>query len=769
LTQAQTTSVTLQVTDAGAQAWNNGTWTAVLSSLPGASNYGPPFNIINNGGTVPNQTQTGSLSGTGGASLTATPNSVVTPANSQWKFTVCPQASPVQCYTQFVTVTNTGTQTVTLTPPAIVINLGQTTTNALAYATTEIGSAVVGSQFYLIGTGLQICSVVSGSSCTTWSSAGGGGGITQVSSITNPCTPSTSGPVQLTVGATQDIYRCRYDPTGATAGLYVPDYCPQNAICPQAYGVKLDARVIGPTGCSWSAGTPATVTCPTGSFFPTDCTGGSGCTGTASKTFQAMEWNGNISNLGTAATLVTATTISSYISSTQVTIASAANASVASNTYAIWGTRDTAGWLTTLNADATSLNGCLDIFAEGNTLVDGQILQTVSITCTPAEDTLASTYMGLIGMKVQGLIFVPTTDFALGTCTGLGNSYFFGWQAKHIENVSINGFNLNPGGSHSCSIFSPQTDDNIRRIDIIGWIATDGAASGVNFDAQGAQSLEHINVVTAGKNPCVVTASTNQRNSLFGFCQTNLANSAMIINSGAVWDAFNYAYASPAGTIVVQNNGGIEYEHHCGLASGGNQNNAGEFLAVNGGYSSIEECEAMTNSGTTGAVLGVGSGGTLVIRNNQLMTSTAGAICITANTSNRFVNLGNGANPSFSGPLLNTGCQVITCSGSVGSCATIQPGWASNQAFILRFTATAALGATLTITYAEENVTSGGVAQPCSVTPLTGDSGQTGTWTAPVTLIYSPASLTTGTVTIANSIALINGDTYDMYVSCPVN
>jgi hypothetical protein len=203
LTQAQTTSVTLQVTDAGSQTWNNGTWTAVLSSLPGASNYGPPFNIINNGGTVPNQTQTGSLSVTGGASLTATPNSVVTPANSQWKFTVCPQASPVQCYVQFVTVTNTGTQTVTLAPPTIVINLGQTTTNALAYATTEIGSAIIGSQFYLIGTGLQICSVVSGSSCVTWSGAGGGGGaFSSITSGTNTtaamvcgtgCSISTSG------------------------------------------------------------------------------------------------------------------------------------------------------------------------------------------------------------------------------------------------------------------------------------------------------------------------------------------------------------------------------------------------------------------------------------------------------------------------------------------------------------------------------------------------------------------------------------------------
>src|SRR5258708_2369725 len=85
LVEAQSTSVTLQATDAGAQTWNNGSWSALLVSQIGASQYGPPFNIIG-GGSVPNQSQSGSLSATGGASLTVTPNVSIAPAQSQWQF-----------------------------------------------------------------------------------------------------------------------------------------------------------------------------------------------------------------------------------------------------------------------------------------------------------------------------------------------------------------------------------------------------------------------------------------------------------------------------------------------------------------------------------------------------------------------------------------------------------------------------------------------------------------------------------------------------------
>src|SRR6266481_2777881 len=79
--RAQTTNVTLQVTDTGGQSWNNGTWTVVLSSPPGTNPFGPPFFLINTTTPVPNQVQSGGLSATGSATITLTRNVGIAPAN----------------------------------------------------------------------------------------------------------------------------------------------------------------------------------------------------------------------------------------------------------------------------------------------------------------------------------------------------------------------------------------------------------------------------------------------------------------------------------------------------------------------------------------------------------------------------------------------------------------------------------------------------------------------------------------------------------------
>src|SRR5229473_5292008 len=79
LAWGQTTSVTLQVTDADGQSWGNGTWSVVLTTPPG--NPVPPlFKIFGTNTTVPNQQQGGILSLTGLASLTVTPNASIAPA-----------------------------------------------------------------------------------------------------------------------------------------------------------------------------------------------------------------------------------------------------------------------------------------------------------------------------------------------------------------------------------------------------------------------------------------------------------------------------------------------------------------------------------------------------------------------------------------------------------------------------------------------------------------------------------------------------------------
>jgi len=166
---SQSTTVTLQVTDAGAQSWNNGSYSVVLKSQQGATNFGPPFNLVG-GGTVPNQTQSGTLSATGGASLTLTPNASVLPSQSGWQFSVCPQQGiPTQCFVQTVTIFG-ASQTVTLTPPTISVNCGP---GVNAYADSEV-SCSLGGQYYNVTTPTQRqCTASTGTVCNTWTAVGG--------------------------------------------------------------------------------------------------------------------------------------------------------------------------------------------------------------------------------------------------------------------------------------------------------------------------------------------------------------------------------------------------------------------------------------------------------------------------------------------------------------------------------------------------------------------------------------------------------------------
>lgn len=169
---AQTTvNLTVQDTPDN-QTWNNGTWTVKLQIAPGQPPPAGPFTIISGGGSV--ASQNGTLSATGTASFTLPANSNIAPANSVWVFNVCAQGSG-GCFSANITVTTSSPQTVTISPPSPRVNLTTTAPPISLYSTTEAVGAAIGSQFYLIGTGIQACSAVSGNLCTTWASSGGGG------------------------------------------------------------------------------------------------------------------------------------------------------------------------------------------------------------------------------------------------------------------------------------------------------------------------------------------------------------------------------------------------------------------------------------------------------------------------------------------------------------------------------------------------------------------------------------------------------------------
>ncbi len=173
LSLAQTTNVTLQVTDVDGQTWNNGTWSVQLTSPPGVPccNY----KISGTSTAVPNQSQSGSLGNTGVSALVVTPNTSIAPTGTQWSFTVCPQAAPTPCYTQAFNVTG-ASQTVTVVPPPIRISLVNPNVTVRAYLDIEVINGNVGASYFnLTDTSFHVCSTITGGVCTYTQIAGGGG------------------------------------------------------------------------------------------------------------------------------------------------------------------------------------------------------------------------------------------------------------------------------------------------------------------------------------------------------------------------------------------------------------------------------------------------------------------------------------------------------------------------------------------------------------------------------------------------------------------
>ena len=169
------TTVNLSVVDTpDSQAWNSGTWSVKLQPPAGNLSQTNTFTLLSGGGSL--AAQSGTLSGTGTASMSLPANANIGPNGTVWQFTVCPQAS-AGCFQQSVTVSTSSPQTLALNPPSIRINLTTATPPISAYATGEISGAVIGSQFYLLGTGIQVCSATTGNTCTTWTASGGGGGL----------------------------------------------------------------------------------------------------------------------------------------------------------------------------------------------------------------------------------------------------------------------------------------------------------------------------------------------------------------------------------------------------------------------------------------------------------------------------------------------------------------------------------------------------------------------------------------------------------------
>jgi hypothetical protein len=176
--------VTATITDAGGQAWNNGTWTITLIPPPGGAITTP-------------QKFTGTLSASAALSQALTVNAQINPSGTLWNFNVCPQAT-APCYSTNINITSANQNVTSLiVPPAITINMGNPPPNVTAYADAEIVGAVVGQSYFNLTT---ISTRVCIASPCTGSNWGGGGGTgvfgtgAVVGPIINATVPSTRCP-----------------------------------------------------------------------------------------------------------------------------------------------------------------------------------------------------------------------------------------------------------------------------------------------------------------------------------------------------------------------------------------------------------------------------------------------------------------------------------------------------------------------------------------------------------------------------------------------
>lgn len=165
---AQSTAVSLNVTDADGQTWNNGTWSVTLVPTPGAT--GGPYFIMGTVTPVPNQLQSGTLDGSGNVSLTLTPNTSIAPSKSLWRFTVCSGTNPTVCSISLQTITG-ASQSVNLVPDAIRIQLVNPIYNYQLYQDVETVGAMNGSLYWNLSS-----SVFRQFANGVWSNLSGGGG-----------------------------------------------------------------------------------------------------------------------------------------------------------------------------------------------------------------------------------------------------------------------------------------------------------------------------------------------------------------------------------------------------------------------------------------------------------------------------------------------------------------------------------------------------------------------------------------------------------------
>lgn len=131
------TSVTTTLRDTNSQLWSNALITAVI-----VPPFGNPSPLLNNGVPVHDPINNTQANSSGVFTLSLDNNVLVTPANSQWKLIICPNATVPNCTITLVTVFGSTMDLSTQINPILVIpSINIPPTVYRAYNDTEVNGS----------------------------------------------------------------------------------------------------------------------------------------------------------------------------------------------------------------------------------------------------------------------------------------------------------------------------------------------------------------------------------------------------------------------------------------------------------------------------------------------------------------------------------------------------------------------------------------------------------------------------------------------------
>jgi hypothetical protein len=376
---------------------------------------------------------------------------------------------------------------------------------------------------------------------------GSGSGITQVSSLTLPCTNNTI--VSLT-GATnqQGIYIC-------LNGQWVPDAQGAGVVYASSFGVLSNQQTV------FNATLNGTTTV-TSTSNPW-CNAGSVPCAPGQQTSVGKKFTAATGGTGTAKstsiTLCAETTISVVNSAGNITLAVACGNS-ASNTTASWYTNDDTGW-TALETYIATLPSCPSIVVSGPGLSAIATAHFVKGTseCNPFGPSGPGSDSGLAigGSNPKNSGFFIQPSFNYSSCTGTNHAMFGDLPGLYLHDLMFYGGEVSNPSTGTCTeLMVEAIDTKILNVEAVG---LGGNAPGFSclLGLGGGQATGYL-IFDACGSPSVQTGALGGTDIIYSFIG-DMNGAAVNISAGNFEGLFNGYGPSNSATALMTVTAGHEY------------------------------------------------------------------------------------------------------------------------------------------------------------------------------------------------------------------